>query len=77
MYPLGNPDTARLVLAKASSLPDLLRSRGYDVANCGTGQRLLPIINEAFKRPGTTIAVTVQHVGPAEVAIFEFKLPFG
>ena len=28
-------------------------------------------------RPGTTIAVTVHHVGPVEVAIFEFKLPFG
>ena len=69
--------TIRFECLPDSSLPQLFESRGYQVSNCGSGQRLLPIINEAVKRPGTSIAVTVQHVGPVEVAIFEFKLPFG
>ena len=33
-------------------------------------------ITEVLTEQGTTTKITRQHVGPATVAIYEFKLPF-
>jgi hypothetical protein len=55
-----------------STLPELLRSAGYDVVNAGTAERLLPsVIDE--RRGGNTIAT--QSVSPCEVAVYSFDLP--
>ena len=59
----------------ASSLPELLRSRGYDVVSAGSGERLLPSAH-AIKQAGNVTSMTTQNVAPATVEIFQFGLPF-
>jgi hypothetical protein len=53
----------------------LLAECGYDVIQVGEAERLMPI-TEVLTEQGTTTKITRQHVGPATVAIYEFKLPF-
>jgi hypothetical protein len=57
---------------RGSPLPELLAECGYDVSEA---ERLMPIA-EVLTEPGITTKITRQHVGPATVKIYEFKLPF-
>ena len=59
-----------------STLPESLRQAGHDVRDAGTVERLLPT-TEMLKENGTNTTITREHVVPARVAIYEFKLPFG
>jgi hypothetical protein len=59
----------------ASSLPGLLRGRGYEVVSAGSGERLLPS-TQTIKQAGNVTSMTLQNVAPATVEIFQLKLPF-
>jgi hypothetical protein len=66
----------RFECRRESGVPELLRGLGYEVVSAGTSECLMPI-TEVLTEQATNTKVTRQHVGPVEVAIFEFKLPFG
>jgi len=71
------PNTNPIIfeVRRGSPLPELLAECGYDVIQVGEAERLMPI-TEVLTEQGTTTKITRQHVGPATVAIYEFKLPF-
>jgi hypothetical protein len=71
------PNTNPIIfeVRRGSPLPELLAECGYDVIQVGEAERLMPIA-EVLTEQGTTTKITRQHVGPATVAIYEFKLPF-
>jgi hypothetical protein len=64
------PNTNPIIfeVRRGSPLPELLAECGYDVIQVG--------ITEVLTEQGTATKITRQHVGPATVAIYEFKLPF-
>jgi hypothetical protein len=68
------PNTNPIVfeVRRGSPLPELLAECGYDVSEA---ERLMPM-TEVLTAPGIATKITRQHVGPATVAIYEFKLPF-
>ena len=71
------PNTNPIIfeVRRGSPLPELLAECGYDVIQVGEAERLMPI-TEVLTEQGSTTKITRQHVGPATVAIYEFKLPF-
>jgi hypothetical protein len=71
------PNTNPIIfeVRRGSPLPELLAECGYDVIQVGEAERLMPI-TEVLTEQGTTTKITRQHVGPAAVAIYQFKLPF-
>jgi hypothetical protein len=71
------PNTNPIIfeVRRGSPLPELLAECGYDVIQVGEAERLMPIA-EVLTEQGTTTKITRQHLGPATVARYEFKLPF-
>jgi hypothetical protein len=63
-----------IVPALSRILPELLRSRGYDLRDAGVAERLLPVV-ETLKQLGGNTTVTREHIAPQQVLIFEFRLP--
>jgi hypothetical protein len=68
-------DPIRFECLPASSLPELLRGRGYDVVGAGSGERLLPS-TQVIRQAGNVTALTVQNVVPTVVEVYQFQLPF-
>jgi len=71
------PNTNPIIfeVRRGSPLPELLAECGYDDIQVGEAERLMPIA-EVLTEQGTTTKITRQHLGPATVARYEFKLPF-
>src|SRR5207245_7353507 len=63
--------TIRFESLPLSSLPDLLRSRGFDVINAGTGERLLP--STITETRGHRSVVNTQTI-TTTVSIYYFQL---
>ena len=76
---VSQPDTEplRFECRSESELPESLRDLGYDVVSAGTGERLLPVIHETIRQDGGVTRITVQHVAPIVVSVFEIRLPVG
>ena len=72
---MPNTNPISFEVRRGSPLPELLAECGYDVIQVGEAERLMPI-TEVLTEQGTTTKITRQYVGPATVAIYEFKLPF-
>jgi hypothetical protein len=54
-------------------LPELLRAAEYEVASGGTAERFLPT-SEAVRQAGGVTRVSVQHLKPALVQVWEVRL---
>jgi hypothetical protein len=63
------------ILPEFSTLSELLRSRGYDVVNVGTAEKLMPITN-TVKQAGGVTTITQQGMVPTVVDVYEFRIYF-
>jgi hypothetical protein len=69
----SEPGRFPLTCRPDSDLPKLLANLGYQIKDAGTAERFMPV-SEEFKQAGGVTRVTVQHLEPVVLQIWELSL---